>query len=386
MVRPVIEPVVNHEQGAIGTPFRGDNSGAARPVLGISIGDPAGIGPEIAVKALSFPALYERAIPLVYADRIVLEDALEITGKDLTLRAVKNPAEARGEFGIVEYVDPGLLKKGDYTHGQVRAESGEAAFQYVVSAIRDAMAGATAAVVTGPINKEAINLAGHHFPGHTEIFAHYTNTADYGMLLSSGNSGENSAGGLNVIHVTTHVSMREACDLITKDRVLKTLRLADLALRLMGKPRRRIGVAGLNPHASENGLFGNEEARGIIPAVEAARAEGLDVCGPVPPDTVFVKALGGTFDVVAAMYHDQGHIPLKLLGFRMDPATGLYTQMSGINTTIGLPIIRTSVDHGTAFDKAGKNQSNAGSMTDAINMALTFAKNRPAKTGGLVRS
>jgi 4-hydroxythreonine-4-phosphate dehydrogenase len=368
--------MVNLEQEAGGALSGGDNSGAARPVLGISTGDPAGIGPEITVKALSVPGVYEKAIPLVYADRIVLEDALELTGKDLTLRALKNPGEALGEFGVIEYVDAGLLKRGDYTYGRVRAESGEAAFQYVVSAIRDAMAGSTAAVVTGPINKEALNLAGRHFPGHTEIFAHYTNTADYGMLLSAGNPAENSSGGLNVIHVTTHVSMRKACDLITKDRVLKTIRLADLALRLMGRTRRRIGVAGFNPHASENGLFGDEEGRGIIPAVEAARAEGLDVSGPVPPDTVFVKALGGAFDVVVAMYHDQGHIPLKLCGFRMDSATGLYTQMSGINTTIGLPIIRTSVDHGTAFDKAGKNQSNEGSMADAINMALTFAKNR----------
>jgi 4-hydroxythreonine-4-phosphate dehydrogenase len=169
--------------------------------------------------------------------------------------------------------------------------------------------------------------------------------------------------------------MREACDLISKDRVLKTIRLADLALRLMGKDQRRIGVAGFNAHASENGLFGDQEARGIIPAIEAAKAEGFEVSGPVPPDTVFVKALGGTFDVVVAMYHDQGHIPLKLCGFKMDPATGLYSQMSGINTTIGLPIIRTSVDHGTAFDKAGKNQANEESMVDAINMAVAFAKN-----------
>jgi 4-hydroxythreonine-4-phosphate dehydrogenase len=384
--------MVNHSanpgKDAGTAPSGAEKSAPPRPVIGISIGDPAGIGPEITVKALSCPSLYEQAIPLVYADRIVLEDALELTGKPITLRSVKFPGEARGEFGAIDYVDPGLLRRGDYAYGQVRAESGEAAFQYVVAAIGDAMAGATAAVVTGPINKEAINLAGHHFPGHTEIFAHYTHTGDYGMLLSAGNfvgntagnsvgnDAGNSAGGLNVIHVTTHVSMREACDLITKERVLKTIRLADLALKLMGKPRRRIGVAGLNAHASENGLFGDEEARAIIPAVEAARVEGLDVSGPVPPDTVFVKALGGSFDIVVAMYHDQGHIPLKLCGFRMDPATGLYTQMSGINTTIGLPIIRTSVDHGTAFDKAGKNQSNEGSMVDALNMALILAQNR----------
>jgi 4-hydroxythreonine-4-phosphate dehydrogenase len=221
--------------------------------------------------------------------------------------------------------------------------------------------------VTGPINKEAINLAGHHYAGHTEIFAEYTNTRNYGMLLSGG--------GLNVIHVTTHVSMKQACSLMTKEKVLNTIHLADFALKLMGKKPRRIGVAGFNAHASENGLFGDEEATGIIPAIEAAKAEGLDVTGPVPPDTIFVKAMGNQFDIVVAMYHDQGHIPLKLCGFRMDPKTGLYTQMSGINTMIGLPIIRTSVDHGTAFDKAGKNCANEESMIDALKSAVTFAQN-----------
>jgi 4-hydroxythreonine-4-phosphate dehydrogenase len=256
----------------------------------------------------------------------------------------------------------------------VGVKSGEAAFQYVVRAIKDAMAGRIAGVVTGPINKEAVNLAGRHYAGHTEIFADYTNAKNYGMLLSGG--------GLNVIHVTTHVSMRRACDMVCdKERVLNTIRLADLGLRLMGREKRRIGVAGFNAHASENGLFGDEEARGIIPAIEAAKAGGLDVTGPVPPDTVFVKALGGQFDVVVAMYHDQGHIPLKLSGFRMDPATGLYSQMSGVNATIGLPIIRTSVDHGTAFDKAGKNQANEESLVDAINMALAFAGNWERVTG-----
>jgi 4-hydroxythreonine-4-phosphate dehydrogenase len=339
-----------------------------KPTLGISIGDPSGIGPEICLKALSLPEIYEQSVPVVYADRQVLEDALEVTGKDFALNPVKSPGEALGKQGTVDFVDCGVItKKGEYAYSTVGARSGEASFQYVVKAIKDAMEGLTAGVVTGPINKEAINLAGRHYAGHTEIFADYTHTRNYGMLLSGG--------GLNVIHVTTHVSMREACDRITRDRVLDVIHLADLALKLMGKEPRRIGVAGFNAHASENGLFGDEEAKGIIPAIEAARAEGLDVTGPVPPDTVFVKALGGQFDVVVAMYHDQGHIPLKLCGFRMDPKTGLYSQMSGINTTIGLPIIRTSVDHGTAFGKAGKNRANEESLVDAIRLAVTFAKN-----------
>jgi 4-hydroxythreonine-4-phosphate dehydrogenase len=342
--------------------------GEKRPVLGISIGDPSGIGPEICLKALSRREIYEKSVPVVYADRIVLEDAMEVTAKEFALNPLANPSEALGRPGTIDYVEAGVItRKGQYAYSVVGAASGEASFQYVVKAIQDALAGHSAGVVTGPINKEAVNLAGHHYAGHTEIFAHYTGTKNYGMLLSGG--------GLNVIHVTTHISMREACDRISRERVLEVIRLADVALKLMGREKRRIGVAGFNAHASENGLFGDQEALGIIPAIEDARAEGLDVTGPVPPDTVFVKALGGQFDVVVAMYHDQGHIPLKLCGFRIDPATGLYSQMSGINTTIGLPIIRTSVDHGTAFGKAGKNRANEESLVDAVNMAITFAGN-----------
>ncbi|MCL2094162.1 MAG: 4-hydroxythreonine-4-phosphate dehydrogenase PdxA [Treponema sp.] len=339
-----------------------------KPLLGISIGDPSGIGPEICIKALSRSHIYDKAIPVVYADQIVLEDALEVTGRDFILHKCEQPSDALGLSGTIDFIDCGIISgRDEYQYSTVVEKSGEASFQYVVRAIAHAMEGKISAVVTGPINKEAINLAGHQYPGHTEIFAHYTGTQDFGMLLSGG--------GLNVIHCTTHVSMREACELITKEKVLKTIQLADKALRLMGKGRGRIAVAGLNPHASERGLFGDEEERAIIPAIEAARAQGLDVTGPLPPDTVFVRALGGQADLVVAMYHDQGHIPLKLLGFRMDPSTGLYADMSGINATIGLPIIRLSVDHGTAFGKAGKNQANEGSLVDAINMAITFAEN-----------
>ena len=340
----------------------------SRPVLGISIGDPAGIGPEICVKALALEEIYNKAVPVVYADKVVLEDALEITVKKFTLNQIEDPKDALGKSGTIDFIKSGVItKKEDYAYSTVGVASGEASFQYVIMAIKDAMDGKTAGVVTGPINKEAINMAGHSYAGHTEIFADYTQTKNYGMLLSGG--------GLNVIHVTTHVSMRQACELITKERVLNVIRLANKALVLMGRKTRRIAVAGFNAHASENGLFGSEEERAIIPAIEAAKAEGLDLTGPVPPDTVFVKAMGGQFDVVVAMYHDQGHIPLKLMGFKMDPKTGLYSQMSGINATIGLPIIRTSVDHGTAFGKAGKNKANEESLVDAINMAISFAEN-----------
>ncbi|AEF83342.1 4-hydroxythreonine-4-phosphate dehydrogenase PdxA [Leadbettera azotonutricia] len=348
------------------------NNSDGRPRIGITLGDPAGIGPEIAIKALSHNEVYEECVPVLIGDTLVIEDALKVTHKTFTLNKISAPEDAQGRPGTVDYFPCGIIsQKGDYAFGALGLKSGEAAFQYVVKGIDLAMKGEIAAVVTNPINKEAIHLAGHEFAGHTEIFAHYTNTEDYGMLLSAGGST-----GLNVIHVTTHVSMRRACDLITEKRVLAVIRLAGEALTLMGKEKRRIAVAGLNAHASENGLFGKEEEESIIPAIKKARAEGLDVTGPVPPDTVFVKALGGAFDIVVAMYHDQGHIPLKLCGFKMDPATGLFSQVSGINTTIGLPIIRTSVDHGTAFDKAGKNEANEESLLDAIAMAVTIANNR----------
>jgi 4-hydroxythreonine-4-phosphate dehydrogenase len=238
----------------------------------------------------------------------------------------------------------------------------------VVKAIELALAKKVDGTVTGPINKEAINLAGHHYSGHTEIFGDYTDTKNYAMLLSGGS--------IKVIHVTTHCSMREACDRIKRDRVLSVIKLADEGLSLMGHKKPKIGVAGLNAHASENGLFGWEEEREIAPAIEDARTLGIDAEGPVPPDTVFVKCQAGQYDVVVAMYHDQGHIPLKLAGFKLDMATNRYSSMSGVNLTIGLPIIRTSVDHGTAFGKAGEGRANEESLVDAVEIAIVMAKNK----------
>ncbi|AEF82147.1 4-hydroxythreonine-4-phosphate dehydrogenase PdxA [Leadbettera azotonutricia] len=348
------------------------NSNNPRPYIGITLGDPTGIGLEIAIKALSHNDIYDKCIPVLIGDTPVIEDALKVTNITFTLNKISSINGTQSKPGTVDYYPCGIIiQKGDYAFGALGKKSGEAAFQYVIKGIDLALKGEIAAIVTNPINKEAIHLAGHDFAGHTEILAHYTNTEDYGMLLSAGGST-----GLNVIHVTTHVSMRQACDLITEKRVLRVIRLADEALKMMGKERPRIAVAGLNAHASENGLFGRKEEESIIPAIKKAKEEGLDVTGPVPPDTVFVKTLGGAFDIVVAMYHDQSHIPLKLYGFKMDPVTGRFSQVSGINTTIGLPIIRTSVDHGTAFDKAGKNEANEESLLDAIAMAVTIAKNR----------
>ena len=339
-----------------------------RPLLAITMGDPAGIGPEICVKALADKRVFESSIPVVIGDRIAIEDAVRFTGSTLKVKTLHSLEEAEGIPGTLELLDMNLLQKEDYQYGQVNAGCGEAAFRYIEYGINSALAGTAAAVVTGPINKEALHMAGHFFSGHTEIFAHYTNTSNYGMMLMGG--------GLRVIHCTTHVSMRQACDLITLERVYNTIKLAKEALREIGMPDGRIGVAGFNAHSSENGLFGNEEELAIIPAIRQAQSEGLLVEGPVPPDTVFVKALAGHFAIVVAMYHDQGHIPLKLIGFKLDPETGLFTSMSGINTTIGLPIIRTSVDHGTAFDRAGKNIANEESLLDAIDLAVQMARNR----------
>lgn len=338
------------------------------PILGISMGDPAGIGAEIAVKALSNRDWTGKCIPVVVGDRAAIEDAMRFTGSKATLRCISKPAEATDAAEVIHLIDLGLLKPNGWAYKKVSAEAGNAAFQYVRTATELAMRGETDAIVTGPINKESINLAGFHYSGHTEILADLTGTKNYAMLLTGGN--------LRVIHVTTHVSMREACDRITKERVYNVILLAKQAMELLGMPEAKIGVAGFNAHCSENGLFGDEEAKAIIPAIEQAQAEGVNVEGPVPPDTVFVKAQAGQYGVVVAMYHDQGHIPLKLAGFKLDLKTNKYTAMSGVNSTVGLPIIRTSVDHGTAFGKAGEGRANEESLIDAMEMAMEMAKNR----------
>ena len=338
-----------------------------KPVIAISMGDPAGIGAEICVKALSRSEISDKCISIVVGDRAAIEDAMRFCGLELRMNVITAPEAAEDCAGVINLIDTGLLSQGSWEYKKATAPTGEASFRYVVKAIELAMGGSADAVVTGPISKEAINMAGHHYSGHTEIFAEYTGTGSYGMLLCGG--------GLRVIHVTTHMSLEDACRTISQQRVYRAIKLAEYSMRLLGISQPKIGVAGLNPHSSENGLFGSQERDSIIPAIEKARAEGLDVTGPVPPDTVFVKALGGQFDVVVAMYHDQGHIPIKLCGFRMDPATGKYTSMSGINCTVGLPFIRSSVDHGTAYGKAGEGRANPDSMTEAIEAAVTMSEN-----------
>jgi 4-hydroxythreonine-4-phosphate dehydrogenase len=252
--------------------------------------------------------------------------------------------------------------------GEVSAEAGHLAYEAVAAAVRLAMAGEVGAIATAPLNKEALNLGGHHYAGHTDMLADLTGARDSCMMLAHGN--------LRVTHVTTHVPLARVPSLLTPERLDRTLRLTADALAKLGIANPRIAVAALNPHAGEGGLFGKEDDTVTVPVLAKWRAQGVDVHGPVPGDTVFVKAAAGQYDAVVAMYHDQGHIPVKLLGFRIDPATGRWVGLSGVNVTLGLPIIRTSVDHGTAFDIAGKGVANAQSMVEAIELAATMATAR----------
>ncbi len=348
-----------------------------KPIIGITMGDPASIGPEITLKALASPIVYENSRPIIIGDACCLEQALNVNGvPQLKINPVTAVSEAKFEYGTVDVLDMKLIAEHQIEMGQVSALAGEAAFQYVKKVIELALAGEIDATVTNALNKEAMNLAGHHFSGHTEIYAEFTGTKKYTMMLVHQD--------LRVVHVSTHVSLREACDRVKKDRVLEVIRIAHQACLDMGIENPKVGVAGLNPHSGENGLFGREEINEITPAVEAACAEGILAAGPVPPDTLFSKALGGWYDISVAMYHDQGHIPLKVLGFVYNRKEGCWEQVQGVNITLGLPIIRTSVDHGTAFDQAGKGTASELSLLHAIEYAIRFAQSKKpqkCKTG-----
>jgi 4-hydroxythreonine-4-phosphate dehydrogenase len=277
-------------------------------------------------------------------------------------------ADARFEPDCIDVFDLHNVDLSKLELGKVSAMAGHAAFEAVREMIRLATSRQIDATVTAPIHKEALAAAGHNFPGHTEIFAHFTGTSDFTMMLA--------AGTLRVVHVSTHVSLRQACDAVTRQRVLKVIELAHDACRRLGIDRPKIGVAGLNPHASDGGLFGSEEREQIIPACEAARGKGIEVDGPQPPDTFFAKAVGGAYDICVAMHHDQGHIPVKCQGFKYDAKQRAWTSVNGINVSLGLPIIRTSVDHGTAFDQAGKGTASDASLLDAIEYAARLASSR----------
>lgn len=336
------------------------------PILAITLGDPGGIGPEIAVKALADKRVYDICRPILVGTADLVKNALAFCRLDgFEVAKVDDPRTGRYMHGLIEVRDLENFPISGLKHKTITAPQGRASFEFVNEAINMALAKRVDGTVTGPINKAAINAGGFHYSGHTEIYAEKTGTKDYCMMLADG--------GFRVAHVSTHVSLREACDRVKKARVAKVIDLTWAALEKLDVGQPVIGVAGLNPHCGEGGLFGIEDDEQVRPAVVEAVARGLKVEGPIPADTVFSKMLGGLYDAVVVMYHDQGHIPTKLQGFKFDQATGVWGQMSGVNVTLGLPIVRTSVDHGTAFGKAGEGRANPQSLLDAVEMAAKLS-------------
>ncbi len=344
------------------------------PQLAITMGDPAGVGPEIiikAVKALAPRIAAEELRLLIIGSDASLEVARRAFGPDVEIPAVSEagewPALARLQACPEgEPIRPGVLS----------VDGGRFAYHAVEMAVRLALAGRIHGIVTAPLNKEALNKAGFHFAGHTDMLAHLTGAKGSVMMLAHGN--------MRVSHVTTHIALEDVPKKLTPERLRYVVDLTDETLRGLDLPRRRIAVAALNPHAGEGGLFGRQDIDVSEPVIAACVADGLDVVGPVPGDTVFVKLRAGQYDAVVAMYHDQGHIPVKLLGFQIDPATGRWEALSGVNITLGLPIVRTSVDHGTAFDIAGRGIANEFSLVEAIDYALRLAAVRLAAAKGAV--
>ena len=323
------------------------------PLIAVTMGDPAGVGPEILAKAFAEPNFHDENRAIALGDATILKRAADLLDKPLAINVVQTPEEARFEPGSVDVLPVTDLPE-DLPFGELDARAGDAAFRYVEAAIALASAGRVAAIATAPLNKEAMHLAGHKYPGHTEILAELTGTKNYAMMLVTDE--------LNVIHVSTHVSLREAIERARPERELAVIRLAHESLRKLGVEKPKVAVAGINPHAGENGLFGNEDAENIAPAIAAAVEEGIDATGPHPPDTVMMRARTGAFDIVVVQYHDQGHIPIKLMGFD-----------TGVNVTVGLPFFRTSVDHGTAFDIAGTGKADPASLGAALALARRLA-------------
>jgi 4-hydroxythreonine-4-phosphate dehydrogenase len=327
-----------------------------RPVIAMTMGDAAGIGPEVIMKSLAHADIYDLCRPLVIGDTRRLQKAGRIVGTELVVRSLTQDQieDALYTAGTVDCIDLKLIPD-DLPWGKLSAIAGDAAFRYMEIAAKLAISGKIQAICTAPLNKEALHAGGHKFPGHTEMLAALTGTPEVSMMLSTPK--------MRVIHVTTHIGLIDAIAKIEPKLVERTIARGYEALRRAGIANPKIGICGINPHAGENGLFGHgEEAEKIEPAVAACRAKGWDVEGPFPADTLFFRAQRGDFDLVVAMYHDQGHGPVKVLGLE-----------SGVNITIGLPVIRTSVDHGTAFDIAGSGKAEEGSMIQAILQAIQLA-------------
>jgi 4-hydroxythreonine-4-phosphate dehydrogenase len=337
-----------------------------QPRLAITIGDPAGIGPEIVVKALAQRTLAEFAIPVVVGDLAVLDEAMTIAGARLSLRRRELGDSFDDDRSAIDVIDLRNVELAGLRRAEVSAAAGRAAREYLEVATQLALSGSVVGVVTAPLNKEALAMAGWPGVGHTELLAGFCGVARsaVAMMLASDR--------LRVVHVSTHVPLSRAVQLVETDRIVRTTKLAAAATSEIVDRPPRIAIAGLNPHAGEHGLFGSEDEEQIVPAVEVLRTEGFDVAGPISPDTVFMRAIEGHFDVVIAMYHDQGHIPAKLAGLS-----------ETVNVTLGLPIIRTSVDHGTAFDIAGTGTADATNLVVAYRLAARMAAHRSAAAASL---
>jgi 4-hydroxythreonine-4-phosphate dehydrogenase len=324
------------------------------PRIAITMGDAAGVGPEVIMKALAHAEVYALCRPLVVGDARRLARAGGIVGSRLAVRAIRVPDEAGFEPGTVDCIDLALVPE-DAPFGALSTACGEAAYRFIERAVALAVAGEVDALCTAPINKEALNAAGHRFPGHTEMLAHLTGTAEVSLMLM--------APGMRVIHVTTHIGLLDAVERIDAGLVERTIARGRDLLQRAGTAEPRIAVCGINPHAGEGGLFGRgEEETKIVPAIRACRAHGWLVEGPLPADTLFYRARKGDFDLIVAMYHDQGHAPVKAVAFD-----------TGVNVTAGLPVVRTSVDHGTAFDIAGTGKADERSMLEALRQAAELA-------------
>jgi 4-hydroxythreonine-4-phosphate dehydrogenase len=333
----------------------------ARPLLALTMGDPVGVGPEIMVLALADPAVYQACRPLVLGDLPALERSCRELAPELTLQTVEIPSQGRYQAGTIDLLPLSHLPATKLNHSHPSAAGGQAMVSYIFTAVDMALKNEVAGMVTGPISKTALHLAGYHYPGHTELLAKRTGATDVAMMLAGGK--------FRVVLATIHVALSEVPELLSLEGLLRLFTLTCRALEHdLGIPAPRLGVAALNPHASEGGLFGDEEKEIIIPAVLEARGQGLPVSGPFPADTLFWRHAQGEFDAICAMYHDQGLIPLKLLHF-----------MDAVNVTLGLPIIRTSVDHGTAYDLAGTGQAHPGSLKAAILMAAEMARRKTAR-------
>ncbi|MFH1326800.1 MAG: 4-hydroxythreonine-4-phosphate dehydrogenase PdxA [archaeon] len=340
-----------------------------KPIIGMTLGDPAGIGPEITAKLLSKPSVYEKCRPIVIGDSRVVRDGIRIANKSLAVNPIGDFSDTKYEPGTIDVYDLQNISLSEFTYGQIGKASGKASGEFIEKAIRLALEGKIEAIVTNPIHKKSFTLGGfgQKYAGHTEMLANLTGTEKYSMMLACGN--------LRALHVTTHIPLEQVASHLSEQRIYDVIELAHNTCKQIGITHPKIGVAGLNPHSSDGGKFGNQEETKIIPAIKRAVENGIRAEGPVPGDTLFSKAKGGEYDAEVVMYHDQGHIPMKFAGFVLDPISKKWI-VRGVNVTLGLPIIRTSVDHGTAFGKAGKGEADPSSLEDALDYAILMAAHK----------